>query len=85
MLPSVLLSLAPSLSPPLSLTPLISRVERVTRYWPGVGEYPVQNQGVLGWSKAELGLHKGSHLGLYKPPDKCFIHCVSKGPLGGND
>lgn len=40
---------------------------------------------VLGWSKAELGLHKGSHFRAVHAPAKCLIHYISKGPSGGND
>lgn len=71
---STLLSLAPSLSLPLFLTPLISRAERLIndpRYWlfllqvqTGVDGNPVQNQGVLGGSKALIRVHIS---GLYKP------------------
>lgn len=89
---SALLSLAPSPSPPLSLTPLISRAERVIndpRYWllllqvqSGVGGYPVQNQGVLGGSKAELGLNKGSHFRDVQTPAKCLIQGASLEEMG---
>lgn len=81
--------------PTCFLTPLIPRTERVTNvptYWllllqvqAGVGGDSVQNQGVLGGSKAELSLYKDSHFRVVLAPGKYLIHDLSKGPLGRND